>query len=435
MPLLRGLFRGLRDDGPGQLHQLSDAFRLHALFREVVGEVSLRGAVCVHAPAVYRDGDFLRGDLLHPKSSGHVPQPAFENTMVERLVMLVGAVVEDADNLVLGLLLILAERGCVEPVASAGDFPDVLVFQSDGEVFTRREAVEGASHYAPLSNCVVSGKRKVRVDVVLKLVNIVTALLPLVIEIELGDSPAVKRVLAAVELLGAVDVPEANEVEFRRRQGGRVDHRLKLAKKCRLPALHIAACDGEVRHQYRRDTGNTFRLEAHNHVLDSLGEYLVLLLLGEAGVLGPVVAPVEAGDAGDLHFLPAFEEVGTPLWPVYDVYHIVAPKRAFQRGELLRTVVVGGAAHDDHFADTRKLPQEAHRRLLLLEAPVAPYPRLMEDVSGDNRNVRLLLPRPGHQRVEAAADVEEANVFAVLLRAGEIPDMQVACVQNSDSHY
>ena len=69
-------------------------------------------------------------------------------------------------------------------------------------MFPRGELVERAAHLAAA------------VDVV----NPVAALLPLVVEIKLGDGPAVERVLAPLELLLAVDMPEANEVEVCRRQ-------------------------------------------------------------------------------------------------------------------------------------------------------------------------------------------------------------------------
>ena len=92
--------------------------------------------------------------------------------------------------------------------------------------------------------------------------------------------------------------------------------------------------------------------------------------------------------------------------------------------------MVWSAPHDDHRADRRQLPEELHRRLLLLEAPVAPHPRLMEDVSGDNGNIRALLLRLCEHGVEAVADVEEADIFAVRLRAGEAPEVQIARMQN-----
>ena len=101
------------------------------------------------------------------------------------------------------------------------------------------------------------------------------------------------------------------------------------------------------------------------------------------------------------------------------MYAVVSGECTFQRGKLLRTVVIGGAAHNHHGANVRKLPQEFHRRLLLLEAPVAPNAGLMEDVSGDNGNVRLLLFGPGHQCVEALADVQIPGVLSAPLRAGE----------------
>ena len=97
MPLLRGLFRSLRNKGSRQFHKLSYALRLNAFLLQIVREIPLRGAVRVHAPAVYRDGDFLRGNLLHPKGSGGLVQPVFERGVVERLVMLVSAVKHSDD--------------------------------------------------------------------------------------------------------------------------------------------------------------------------------------------------------------------------------------------------------------------------------------------------------------------------------------------------
>ena len=127
MPLRRRPFGGLRDNGPGQLHQLSDA--LHALFGEVVREVALRGAVGVHAPAVYRDGDFLRGDLLHPKGSACV-EIVLERPVVERLVMLVGAVVEDADNLAGDICAVDGRNVPVLPLLV--QLPHIVVVEPDG---------------------------------------------------------------------------------------------------------------------------------------------------------------------------------------------------------------------------------------------------------------------------------------------------------------
>lgn len=80
--------------------------------------------------------------------------------------------------------------------------------------------------------------------VVVDVMYIVAALLSLVVEVKRRDRAAVERVLAAVELLQAVDMAETNEVEVCRREGRGVDHRLELTEKCRLAALHIAARDG-----------------------------------------------------------------------------------------------------------------------------------------------------------------------------------------------
>ena len=175
--------------------------------------------------------------------------------------MLVGAVVKDADDFSIEIVCPV-EEVCNLQFARRNP-GHVLVVKPDCLVLPGGELVE----------------RGIDLAAAVDVVNPVAALLSLVVEIELGDGPAVERVLAPLELLRAVDMPEAHEVEVCRRQRVRVDNRLELAEKSRLPALHVAARDGVVRYQHRRGACLALCLEADNHVRDSLGEYLVFLLL------------------------------------------------------------------------------------------------------------------------------------------------------------
>ena len=185
-----------------------------------------------------------------------------------------------------------------------------------------------------------------------------------------------------------------------------------------------------MRYQYRRAACAALRLEADNHVLNGLRENLVFLLFREAGVLRSEIPPVKSRQAGNLNYLAVVAVVCVCARLRDDMYAVVPGERAFQRLELLLAVMVRRSSHNHHRAYLRQLTQELYRRLLLLEAPVAPYPRLMEDVSGDNGNIRALLLRLCEHGVEAVADVEEADIFAVRLRAGEAPEVQIARMQN-----
>lgn len=143
-------------------------------------------------------------------------------------------------------------------------------------------------------------------------------------------------------------------------------------------------------------------------------------------MLRPVISPVESGEAGDLYPAVCPAENFHHLRLRDDFHLAVALERGLEHFKLAFAVVVRRAPHHHHRANGRKLPQELHRCLLLLEAPVAPYPRLMEDVACDYRDARLLFSGPLHQCVEALADVEVSRVLPVLLRAGEVANMKVA---------
>ena len=317
------------------------------------------------------------------------------------------------------------------PVQDADDFP-VEVVRPVEEVRDLQFARRNPGHVLVVEpeGLVLPGgellERGLYLAAAADVVNPVAALLPLVVEIELGDGPAVERVLAPLELLRAVDMPETHEVKVCRRQRVGINDRFKLTEKSRLPALHVAARDGVVRYQHRRGARLALCLEADNHVRDGLGEYLVFLLLGEAGVLRPVIPPVESGEASGLHPAVCPTENFHHLRLRDDFHLAIALECGLEHFKLLLAVVVRSTPHHNHRANGRKLPQELHRRLLLLEAPVAPYPRLMEDVARDYRDARLLFSGPLHQCVEALADVEVSRVFPVLLRAGEVANMEVA---------
>jgi len=228
MSLCRGFLRCLCDNRSCQLDNLSEAFRRELFLCEVFRKVAFRGSVCVHALFIHRDTDFLRCNLLYPKGSAYVVECRLIHRMVKCLVMLVRAVVKHSRDV--SLYVRHRERELILCPVCVDNLRYVLVLEADCFVLPCRKLLECGVYRS----------------VVLYIVQPVASLLPLVIEVKGRNRSAVECVLAAVELLRSVNVAETNEVKVCRLQRVRVNYRLKLAKECRLPALHIASGNGVV---------------------------------------------------------------------------------------------------------------------------------------------------------------------------------------------
>lgn len=143
-------------------------------------------------------------------------------------------------------------------------------------------------------------------------------------------------------------------------------------------------------------------------------------------MLRPVIAPVESGEASDLHGFPVVAVVGSYARLRHDMYAVVSLERGLEHTEVAFPVVIWRAPHHHHRTDLFQLPEVADGRLYLGQSPVAPRPGLMEHVARYHRNVWLGLPRSLNQRLKAMANIQKSRVLAVFLRAVKTSDVPVA---------
>ena len=268
--------------------------------------------------------------------------------------------------------------------------------------------------------------------------DVESPLLPLVIEIEAAHGPGVEGVAAPVQLLGAVDMAQAHQIIVGGGQGGGLNDWLILREKLGLPALGVGPDDGEVGGQDAGDARDALGLEADDQLGDLLGEHLGLLLFGEAGVLGPVYPPVEAGDGGHIHIERAVMSVQQEMVHiglVHDGHIIPAVEVGVEHIELLLTVMVWSAPEDaDMAAGAGEVFDVLDGDAGLPEPPVAPDPRLMEHIAGNDGQVRALHAGFPDKSAEAGFNVLEAGVLAAHLWTGETADMPISRMQYAQHH-
>ena len=151
-------------------------------------------------------------------------------------------------------------------------------------------------------------------------------------------------------------------------------------------------------------------------------------------MLCSVLSPVKSRNACHLNRLAVVCIDRQELRLGDDRYAVIAEKGGFEHFKLLFTVVVRGASQHHDRRNTRKVADNLDGGAALLEPSVRPDAGLMEDVAGDDDDVRLFFRRCRNEVVDAAHNIMESGVFAVGFRARIAADMPVAGMKNFQSH-
>ena len=260
---------------------------------------------------------------------------------------------------------------------------------------------------------VPSPKRHIRVDPE-------SPLLSFVIEIHGIYGAGVKPILVH-QVLRSVDMSQGYQVIPRRQQSFLGDDRLKLRQHHRLPAFRIAPRDGIMRHKDFFLTRSAPGPHSGNDIGEFLREHLIFFLAGEAGELCPVNSPVKSrknryvsilkckdlrrGD--NMHIRNALEHFGEDI-------------------KLSCSVMVRRTAHDHYLIrNSRKLLDIVDCHNDLFTASVRPEPANVEHITGNQREIRMLLLCHSYQFIHAAFRILCAEIYPIPDRAPERPEMPV----------
>ena len=120
---------------------------------------------------------------------------------------------------------------------------------------------------------------------------------------------------------------------------------------------------------------------------------------------------------------------------VHDGHIIPAVEVGVEHIELLLTVMVWSAPEDaDMAAGAGEVFDVLDGDAGLPEPPVAPDPRLMEHIAGNDGQVRALHAGFPDKSAEAGFNVLEAGVLAAHLWTGETADMPISRMQYAQHH-
>ena len=263
-------------------------------------------------------------------------------------------------------------------------------------------------------------------------VNPEAVIVALIVEGELVRAPAVVGGDGAHQLLGLVDVAEAGQVRPCRVDGGGEDDYI-LPGQEGAPVLRFAAGDGIVGSQDRRDGMVDLRGQAQHDVVDQRGGIPVLRLLVGAGVEQAEAGLVEAGDGHYLHRPGAGGDL-LHLRGGVDAEIVQVPGGLLDDLEGPGVVVVHGPEQQHHgVAILAQRPEEPGQGVVhVVQGRVGPHAGPVEQVPGYDGQVRPLLPGRLDDVVHAGQGIQAAQVLPVPGGTGQVPQVDVSGVQNSN---
>ena len=251
-----------------------------------------------------------------------------------------------------------------------------------------------------------------------------------VVEVELIGAAAVIGRGIAREFLRAVDMPETGEV-YAGAVDGRREYDNVLPREEGAAVVGLAAGDGVMGHEDARDALVELRRKPEQNVVDERGSVAVLGLLVRSGAEQPQAAFVEAGEGQNLNrpgaggeFLDARRGVDVEvLFVLGDFPH------SLEGAGIV--VVLGAEQQDDVLAAAAQRSDEFCDGVVhVVEGGVGPDAGAVEQVSGDDGDVRRLRRGPLRDVLHAGDGVLSAGVFTVPNRPRKVSEVDVGGVQN-----